>query len=208
MLSQTNSNKVEKWTFILCAIVLLFLIYIEIVGVKFFSKYQITFSIITGFFSGILSAISLLYFQEQHRRKQLNDYYLEIEGDYRRIDMGQDNTPLHDLHSMIKDNVGLPLKLSHIKNTHSFQLYAEYWRDDEALIKGFIEFDSINGNSAYGRYTYYQSKTMLGDTGLYNVYRLEDDKTKLFVRYQHLFPRKIEKYPDANRGWEIWEKQN
>jgi hypothetical protein len=63
------------------------------------------------------------------------------------------------------------------------------------------------GTTAYGPYRYIAGASYVGHQGIYKIYRLEEDKTKLLVLYHHLFPRKPEYNPDNNKGWEIWQKQ-
>lgn len=197
----------EGLTFIVCLTALVILSIFEFNMPYLTDKYPLTFSILTGIFSGILSAIALLYFQEQHHVGQVNKYYADIAGKYIRIDIGQDNAGNAEINSMKEQNVGLPITLTHIKGTHSFKFLADYWKNEEALVEGTIEFNEKNGTTAYGRYRYTKAKGgILGHSGTYKIYRLEEDKTKLLVQFHHLFPRRPENNPNANRGWEIWQK--
>jgi hypothetical protein len=207
MFPDKKINLAESLTFILCLICLLALIIFEFKLPDLTNKYPLTFSNLSGIFSGILSAIALLFFQQKHHEWQLSKYYTDIAGQYTRIDIGQDNSGDAEIKNMKEQNIGLPITLIHIKGTHSFKYFAAYWRNQEALVEGIFEFDEKNGTTAYGRYRYTKANDdLLGHSGTYRIFRLEEDKTKLLVQYHHLFPRRTENNPDANRGWEIWQK--
>lgn len=198
----------KRQIFIVCLMILAILIIIELSIHSFTDKYPFTFASISGFLTGVLSAIALLHFQELHHARKLNKYYADIAGEYTRIDIGQDNVAEKEIRIMKEQNNCLPVILKHIKGTHMLKLRAEYWKDEEALVEASIEFNEKNGTTAYGRYRYSKAKgTLFGHSGTYKIYRLEEDKTKLLVLFHHLFPRQLENNPDANRGWEIWQKK-
>jgi hypothetical protein len=198
----------EGSMFIVCVMILTILIIIEFNTHCLTDKYPLTFAIITNFLSGVLSAIALLYFQELHHIRRINKYYADIAGEYTRVDIGQDNAAEKEIRIMREQNNFLPVILKHIKGTHMLKLRAEYWRSEEALVEASIEFNEKNGTTAYGRYRYSKAKgTLFGHSGTYKIYRLEEDKTKLLVLFHQLFPRQLENNPDANRGWEIWQKK-
>jgi hypothetical protein len=205
MFPDKKINVTEGQAFIICLTVLVILCVFEFNMPYVTDKYPLTFSILTGIFSGILSAIALLYFQEQHYVRQVNKYYDDIAGKYIRVDIGQDNSGDVVINNMKEQNVGLSIVLTHIKGTHSLRFIANYWENDGALVEGNVEFNEKNGTTAFGRYRYTKGG-MLGHSGTYKIYRLEEDNTKLLIQFHHLFPRLLENNPDANRGWEIWQK--
>ena len=127
--------------------------------------------------------------------------------DYKRVDIGQDNTSDNEILYMKSQNLLLEVHLTHIKGTHRLTFVANYWKSENARAEGTIEFNENNGNNATARYRYTEGAGYIVQSGIYRIYRLEEDKTKLLVLYQHLFPRKQEYNPDDNRGWEIWQKQ-
>jgi hypothetical protein len=197
----------EGLIFVICVCALTIISVFEFNAHYLTEKYPLIFSIFSGIFSGILTAIVLLYFQEQHFIKRLDKYYSEIAGEYIRIDIGQDNATDAIIKNMQDQNVGLKIKLIHMKGTNSIKLKANYWTSENAVVEGTIEFNDKNGSTAYGRYRYTRASTgMLGHSGTYKIYRLEEDNTKLLVQFHHLFPRLQVNNPDANRGWEIWQK--
>ncbi|HAL83685.1 MAG TPA: hypothetical protein DCO83_16800 [Mucilaginibacter sp.] len=197
----------REWRVAIFGAVILSLIsiLIEVCYPSFTERHAFTLSVPTGLLTGIISAIALLHFQEKHYENEINLYYSDIEGHYKRIDIGQDNKSDEELDYMKEDNNSLDIHLTHDKGTHSLKFTADYWKSINAKVVGTIEFNEKNGTTASGRYRY--TTGFVGHWGICKIYRLEEDKTKLFVQYHHVFPRKLENNPDENKGWEIWQKQ-
>lgn len=192
---------------IVCAVIIAILIKIEFYCPCITERYALIFSIATGLLTGIISAIALLYFQERQYEAKINLYYSEIAGNYKRIDIGQDNISDKDMYGMKENNLNLDIVLTHVQGTHSLKLIADYWKQEDAKVEGTIEFNEKNGTTASGRYRYTAGASFIKDSGMYKIYRLEEDKTKLLVLFHKLFPRQLEDHTDKNKGWEIWQKQ-
>lgn len=207
MIPNKNISDREGLIVIVCAVILAILILIECCCPCFTDRYALTFSIATGLFTGIISAIAILYFQEKHYESKINHYYSDIAGHYKRTDIGQDNAGDTEIQDMKSKNLNLDIYLTHVKATHSLKFTADYWKHENAKVEGTIEFNEKNGTTASGRYRYTAGASFIGHSGTYKIYRLEEDKTKLLVQFHHLFPRRLENNPDNNRGWEIWQKQ-
>jgi hypothetical protein len=123
----------------------------------------------------------------------------------RRINIGQDNTTDATLDNMQARNIGLPIEL-HYSGGDAFRIEARYWEDLGCRVEAQIEFVEGNRMVATGRYRYLDGCDYSGHYGTYTVYRMQEDDNRLLVLYQHVFPRMNANNPDANRGWEIWEK--
>jgi len=128
---------------------------------------------------------------------------MPIAGHYRRTDIGQDNTP--DLEDIRLGNNNLPIEIRYL-GENSFEIEASYWKELGCIVEAHLEFVESNKMMATGRYRYIDGCSFSGHFGTYTVYRVQEDDSKLLVLYQHVFPRRNEHNPDANRGWEIWEK--
>lgn len=207
MIPNKRTGHAEIRIIIACVFVLIIFMVIELNCHCFTDRYSLTFSIVTGLLTGLISAIALLYFQERYYENKINKYYLEIAGSYKRIGIGQDETSSQNNDNLQTQNLNLDIVLRHIKGSHSLKIVADYWTDENAKVEATIEFNEKNGTTASGRYRYTAGKSYINDSGIYKIYRLEEDKTKLLVLYQKLFPRKFEDQTDKNKGWEIWQKQ-
>jgi predicted transporter len=93
MFPNKNISSREWQVAIACAvIVFLISILIEVHYPCITERHALTLSVLIGLLTGIISAIALLHFQEKHYENEINLYYSDIEGHYKRIDIGQDNT--------------------------------------------------------------------------------------------------------------------
>ena len=207
MIPNKKTGGLEIIITIACTIALLTFIVIELICPCLIEDFPLTLSILTGLLTGLISAIALLFFQDRHYEKIINLYYSEIAGTYKRVDIGQDNTSNKDLENILQQNLELSIRLTHIKGTHNLKVAADYWKTESAKVVGTIEFNEKNGTTASGRFRYIEGKSFIGDSGIYKIYRLEEDKTKLLVLFHKLFPRKLNYNTDKNKGWEIWQKQ-
>lgn len=217
---KTSLQNWERDLIIICSIFLIAIIPIELFCDFITARFAVIFSIITGLLIGIITTILILYFQRKHRQEELLDYYKKIEGDYIRFDIGQDNTPkstvisLHDIPhpseinkpnpSLQEDNRKLPISLTY-EGENTFTILADYWYSLKCKVKATVEFSETNKVYAQGRYLYSEGK-FKDHFGTYKIYRFDEDDNKLLVLYQHIYPRENEFNPDANRGWEIWQK--
>lgn len=199
----------EPWEVViavLCALAAAFVIAIEYQCDCLTSRYPLFYSGILGLASGVFGTVVVFWFQSAHRIRQLRTLYTPLAGTYKRIDIGQDNTPEENLGDIRKYNIGLPVKLRYLGG-HAFGIDAEYWSDQGCKVEAHIEFSESNGMVATGRYRYLDGCAFSGDFGTYTVYRFQEDDNKLLVLYQHVFPRRNVNNPDKNRGWQIWEKK-
>ena len=157
-----------------------------------------------GFGCSTISAAFVLYIQRISKQIALKKYYKNMEGVYTRIDMGQDNQD--DSEWMKTENLGLEIIVTYIGD-NNFELSTNYWKANNAQAIGMLEFSESNKSIANGRYQYTKGGPIYeGSFGTYLVHRLGNED-KLYVLYQHIFPRKNENNPDNNKGWEVWQKQ-
>ena len=196
----------RKWGMI-CLLVPASVIALEFAYSCFTDHHQQLLSVAVELSCGLIGAVIILVLQRMHRKRELESQYLGIAGPYVRKDIGQDNTPEGNLDAMQKENVGLEIELRYLGG-NAFGITANYWKSGGCVVEAHVEFIESNKMVATGRYRY-EPKTgcdCSGDFGTYTVYRVQEDDRKLLVLYQHVFPRKQAKNPDANRGWEIWER--
>lgn len=203
-----KNKLLEKWEpigLILSVFILIFVGLLEVFAKFLITNYPTIISIITGLTSGFIATIVVLYLERKHERKKLSDFYKKYEGCYIRTDIGQDNTS--DNSGIRDENVGLYINMTYVGG-HEFLLDLEYWKSENAMAKGFIEFNPKDKNTASGYYRYTKGETY---TGVYNHYdkielSWDESKKEMIVIYRHQHPRKFPFTPDSNRGWEIWEK--
>jgi hypothetical protein len=198
----------ERWEVIaaiICSALVLLVVGIEYQCDCLTSRYPLAYSTILGLASGVLGTVVVLWFQRSHRIEELKRRYLPLAGAYKRVDIGQDNTT--DLDNMRSRNVDLPVELIY-DGGNAFRVKASYWSDLNCKVEAHIEFVESNKMIATGRYRYIAGEAFVNPPhfGTYTVYRFQEDDGKLLVLYQHVFPRKTDNNPDANRGWEIWER--
>jgi len=168
----------------------------------FTAKFPTITSIFTGLITGYIATIVVLYLERRHRQKELYDFYKTIEGDYIRVDIGQDNTEEAEQNAMRDDNVGLSITLEY-SGGHSFKIRGAYWKSHQ--VEGLIEFNSNERTSAVGKYKYVSTGKYSNIFGRYEIQR-DETKNELIVIFQHIFPRTKEYNPDNSRGWEVWQK--
>lgn len=198
----------ERWEITataICAAVILLVVGMEYRCDCLTSRYPLAYSTILGLASGVLGTVVVLWFQRSHRIEELKRRYHPVAGAYKRIDIGQDNTK--DVENMRSRNIDLPIELTYAGG-NAFRIKARYWSDLECKVEAHIEFVESNKMIATGRYRYIEGTAYMDPPhfGTYTVYRFQEDDNKLLILYQHVFPRKQDNNPDANRGWEIWEK--
>ncbi len=191
--------RIELWEliWIIISIMILF-------GSKCFSNDSFIFSTLIGIATCIITAILILYFQRIQRNRGLYNYYIPISGKYTRTDIGQDNTNENDIK---EQNINLIISLEYL-GENKFKADIEYWKNDNAKAIGFIEFNDTNKLIASGTYKYYQGQKFTNHFGTLDVFRFNEQPNRLYVKYQHIFPREIGNNPDNNRGWKIWDKNN
>ena len=56
---------------------------------------------------------------------------------------------------------------------------------------------------ASGTYKYFKGKKFANHFGSLQLFLLENESNRIYVKYHHVFPREVEFNPDNNRGWEI-----
>jgi len=205
-----RETKLEGWEITVIGISIIVLIIItsfELICSCLTSRYPVIFSILVGLSTGILSALTIFYAQRWYRDKKLFDFYSKIEGLYKRINIGQDNTGEAECENMRSQNNDLEIKLSY-KGENIFTIDAKYWKHENASVNATIEFNESNKMVANGYYHYVSGKSFLGHFGRYTIYfNYKEDNNKILALYHHLFPRDLIYNPDNNRGWEVWEKQ-
>ncbi len=205
--TKSNFQNWEKDTIFICIAVLVIIVILEFICKCISDRFPISISVFVGLSTGIVSAVFVLYFQRLNKQQDLLKYYSKIEGDYKRIDMGQDNTGDKENGGMVEQNCGLSIKIKYL-GENAFSVAAEYWKDNNAQVTALIEFNETNKMVAHGRYHYINDGEFKGHFGTYTVYRFEENDNKLLVLFHHVFPRKLANNPDSNKGWEIWEKAN
>lgn len=198
----------ERWEVnaaIVCSAIMLLVVGIEYGCDCLTNRYPLAYSTILGLASGVLGTVVVLWFQRSHRIEELKRRYLPLAGVYKRVDIGQDNTP--DIENIRSRNVDLPIELNYAGG-NAFRISASYWSDLKCKVDAHIEFVESNKMIATGRYRYVEGTAFVNPPhfGTYVVYRFKEDDGRLLVLYQHIFPRMKDNNPDANRGWEIWEK--
>jgi hypothetical protein len=203
----------RKWESL--AIMINLILLIVIVGFDFYNKClfndtdTLFFSSIISILSGIISAVVVLYVQRINKNQKLYCYYSQIEGEYIRTEIGQDNIAQEYQENLKNQNIGLKIKLKYIGgNTFVFDM--ELWKDNNARAKGILEFNESNKMIAQGNYKYYQGGNNYKDHfGTLTAYWFKDENKKIFyVLYQHVYPRNpVVTNPDLNHGWQTWEKE-
>lgn len=198
----------ERWEVnaaIVCSVVILLVVGIEYRCDCLTSRYPLAYSTILGLASGVLGTVIVLWFQRKHRIEELRRRYLPLAGRYKRADIGQDNTK--DIENIRSRNNGLPIDLRY-EGGNAFRVSVGYWSDLNCKVEAHIEFVESNKMIATGRYRYVEGAAYMNPPhfGTYAVCRFQEDDGRLLVLYQHVFPRMSDNNPDANRGWEIWEK--
>jgi hypothetical protein len=71
-----------------------------------------------------------------------------------------------------------------------------------------FEFNETNKMIGSGTYIYTAGESFIGHFGSFEIFLLETQPNRIYVRYQHVFPRDPEFNPDNNRGWEIWKRKD
>ena len=163
-------------------------------------------SFLSGTSTCIITAILILYIQRTTTACKLLKYYRHLEGTYIRHDIGQDNSSTEENENIKANNVGLEI-LVFYNGGHSFLANANYWEKEKAEATIAFEFNDTNNKIASGTYKYVKGQSVLNDFGSYKLYILENEQDKIYLRYQHVFPRESKNNPDANRGWEVWQKK-
>ena len=185
---------------------LLLIMLLDSISTDFYKYYPLTLSSLIGLTSCIITAIGIVYIQKIDRNRKLFNHYIKIEGPYIRVDMGQDNTLPEKLDYLEKENIGLAITLTYV-GENRFTADIEYWKSDSGRVTGIIEFNESNKLLASGTYKYYQGGNRFKDHfGKFDIFRFEDNANLIYVKYQHVFPRKSPQSPDENRGWEVWQK--
>jgi hypothetical protein len=137
--------------------------------------------------------------------KNLLNHYSKIEGQYTRIEIGQDNTPYEKQENLRSENNGLKIQLEYLGG-NSFNVDMELWKSINAKARGTIEFNETNKIVGSGNYKYYQGEKHENHFGTFEVYWFKEEENRLYVLYHHVYPRNEVNNPDKNRGWQIWEK--
>ena len=211
MNKKTNTFVINLWeiyTISTCISILVGTVSLDFICNCFSDHFPLLFSSIIGLCTGIISAITILYLQRVHRNNKLKDHYLNIQGEYIRTDIGQDNTPEDKLIEIRDQNNGLKISLKYI-GENAFEYDMELWKNYNERANGILEFNENNKMIATGSYKYYESDRGKKDFGTLTAYWFKDDKKTLYVLYQHVYPRLIDiNNPDSNRGWQVWEKLN
>lgn len=190
---------------VLCALISCAVIWIEFQCDCLTTRYPLFYSAVLGLASGVVGTVIVLWLQRWHREQELGARYRPLAGEYTRRDIGQDNASEEELHDMKERNNGLKVHLTY-EGENAFSVLANYWKDEQAVVKAHLEFIESNKMVATGRYRYLRSKSLVGHFGTYTIYRADENGTELLVQYQHVFPRSQATNPDRNRGWEVWTK--
>lgn len=205
MFPKRKTGGLEVAVIIISIIIITVIVFLEIICSCLTQDFAILISVIIGIGTGLISAIALLFFREKQYDRQIKEYYTEISGEYVRESIGQDSQARKEDSDIVVQNIDLPICLRYTEN-HSFKITAQYWKNKGGEVEATIEFNEKNGMVASGRFRYTRGINLLGTSGIYTIYRLEEDKTKLLVLYRSLFPREAKDNPDMNKGWEIWGK--
>jgi mRNA-degrading endonuclease RelE of RelBE toxin-antitoxin system len=204
-----KTYSLQNWEIIVVIIASFFIVLIAILEISYeclSERFPLLFSAILSISAGFISAIIILYIMREHNKKELFNYYKPIAGNYIRRDIGQDTVKSDAEDKSFKErNIGLKIEMKYI-GQNSFQVIANYWSDQSAIVEAILEFDSNNRQIANGRYRYTKGDNYKGHMGTYRVFRDIDDK-KLIVLYRHIFPRGKGYSTDQFYGWEIWEKE-
>lgn len=164
-------------------------------------------STLIGTATCILTAILILYFQRIHRKLGLYSYYKLIADKYIRIGIGQDNTGGTENTDIRDNNIGLEIDLTY-EGENKFRALIQYWKHEGAEALATLEFNETNKMIASGTYKYYKGQSFLNHFGSLQLFLLDNEPNRIYVRYHHVFPRHVAYNPDNNRGWEIWERKN
>lgn len=208
-----SSQKVflEKWeqvALIISGVILLYLFVIELHCNCLFERYSISFSILVGIATGMMTTVLLFYFQRKHHAEELKRFYMSMQGHYIRLMMGQDNLDAHKSENLICQNFCLNIKLKYDESKNCLFIEEEVWKlsqENIGIVHAYIEFESPRRNIGYGRYKHVKGKHK-GNFGTYTLHRFEENSSRLIVLYQHIFPRNKKNDADNNRGWQIWKK--
>jgi hypothetical protein len=198
---------IEKWERI--GLVISILIIFASASAELFANcltvaYPTIFSIITGLAGGVIATILVLYLERKHELNRLFKYYSKYHGCYERIEMGQDNTSDENLIPQRSDNIGLLISMAY-QGGHEFSLNINYWKSENAIAVGFVEFNPKDKKSGKGNYRYTQGVSFNGHYGKLEL-SWNESKNEMLVFYHHQYPRTLPFNPDNNRGWEVWKK--
>lgn len=202
------SKRFEPWevtAIVVCALISGVVVWIEYQCECLTGRYPLFYSGVLGLASGVVGTIIVIWLQRWHSVAELGKQYRPLAGAYRRFDIGQDNTPDGSLDNIRARNNDLPINLHYVGGS-AFRIDARYWNDLGCQVEAHIEFVESNRMVATGRYRYLEGCEFSGHFGTYTVYRMQEDDNRLLVLYHHVFPRMNINNPDANRGWEIWER--
>jgi len=181
-------------------------IYLLVIA-KPFKEDSYLLSVLSGTATCIMTAILILYIQRTSKAIQLLKYYSKIEDTYVRIDMGQDNTGGLEITDIKNKNLNLEIVLIY-QGDNKFKAVIQYWKNENAEAISTFEFNETNKMIGSGTYKYIKGKSFSNHFGSMQIFLLEDEPNRIYIRYQHVFPREVEYNPDNNRGWEIWERKN
>lgn len=169
----------------------------------------------SGFLISAIAAIFILQTQKYIEQKRLFRIYNKIEGNYERIDIGNDLKKPEDYQELIRRNKGLKIKLEYLGG-HGFKSTVEYWKSDFGVdvVEAIFHFSDNNSTTAFGKYKYTNCHHKpvrepkgdhKGHFGTYTIHR-DLDSDELVVLYEHLYPREYPNDIITNRGWERWSK--
>jgi hypothetical protein len=213
---------IENWEKALLGVSLIILVVVGYVEThsNCWKDYPTIIAIITGLAGGFVATIFVLCCERIHRVNNLSKKYNKIAGTYIRLDIGQDNTQKSSITnldsiphpseinnpnpSLQDDNRKLSIVIKY-DGENNFSIKADYWYSKKCKVEAVVEFNESNRAIAHGRYLYTAGE-FKGHFGTYTIYKFTEDDNKLLILYQHIYPRETDFNPDANRGWEIWQK--
>lgn len=197
-----------KWQFgllVVSIIGLIILIFCEWKFYSYMSQNALSYSILSGLLSGIITAIGITALIEWYRYDALKRFYSNIAGKYVRTAIGQDGEQSDG--GIQAQNKEEEINIKHIAGTNSIYIIANYWETSKASVIAKVDFQEPNRQIGHGVYVYNKGEQFVkeGHTGTYTIYNTHDEQ--LLVLYQHVYPRRLLDNPDKNKGWEVWTKQ-
>lgn len=179
----------------------------SIVAVLFANVDRSIEAVLLGILTSASATTILITFERYSRGQGLEKYYHKFEGQYVRVEIGQDNTPFERMGKMKRENEGL---IAHFKylGDHRFEAEMLFWINEK--VKAYFEFDPVTKLQAAGSYKYYEvgpGSTHRDHFGSMRLFIFNDQLDTIYILYQHIYPRLREvQDPDNNRGWQVFKR--
>ena len=190
-------TKRENIILLLSCPLLVFAIIVYFIYPCFAQKYDSILSAFISIFTGVVTSIFLLVINRKDRATDILNFYKDIPGTYKRKFIAQYGTAEENQDYLREQNVDLGIEVTY-DGENNFSLTAKYWKDEEHLVTGTIQFEENSKYFGTGSYKYTTKAEV--DIGKYGIQRFKEHPNRILVYYENTIPK------NGAIGFEIWEK--